>query len=219
MKVFFTIIQILLLSGLAHAQTGGWNIPATFDGGKFAQRYGLNPQTDFWVTDGKLWLRNGIKLADNPPTFDTQDSLAKRRHARAKAALDKQDGLSDSVRAILLTLLEQINVLRAAIPHPLQNLTRSGSTVTATTPMNHGFSPGDTVTVFGADQNGYNGVQTIVATPTNSTFTYTIGGTPATPATGTLFYFYGDIPGATKQITKAQAVQAIKDKLDAGDAD
>jgi uncharacterized repeat protein (TIGR01451 family) len=64
-------------------------------------------------------------------------------------------------------------------------LTRAGAVVTATTPVAHGLSAGNLVTIAGATQAGYNGTFTVTGA-TATTFTYTIAGTPATPATGTI---------------------------------
>lgn len=61
-------------------------------------------------------------------------------------------------------------------------ITRSGSTATATL-ASHGLAVGDQVTIAGATQSEYNGIQTVTAVTTN-TFEYAVSGTPATPATG-----------------------------------
>jgi uncharacterized phage protein gp47/JayE len=67
----------------------------------------------------------------------------------------------------------------------ISSLSRSGSTVTATTASNHQFASTQDVTISGAVETGYNGVQQITVTGLN-TFTYTISTTPTTPATGTI---------------------------------
>lgn len=59
----------------------------------------------------------------------------------------------------------------------LTNLTRSGTTATATF-SGHGYQVGDWVTITGADDANFNGTF-LVATRTASTFTYTMAGTPA----------------------------------------
>jgi hypothetical protein len=51
--------------------------------------------------------------------------------------------------------------------------TESGTTVTITTTLNHGFTAGDTVVISGVPVAGYNGPFTIVSTPTSNTFTVT----------------------------------------------
>ncbi|MFN7834838.1 MAG: hypothetical protein ACK5NY_03470 [Burkholderiaceae bacterium] len=67
----------------------------------------------------------------------------------------------------------------------LTSLTRSGSTATATTTVNHNLQTGDTVSIADANQSEYNGTFVItVVSPT--VFTYTVVGTPATPATGSI---------------------------------
>jgi len=66
----------------------------------------------------------------------------------------------------------------------LANVTRSGSTATATIPS-HGYANGDWLLIRGANQPEYNGVF-VISGVTADTFNYTVAGTPATPATGTI---------------------------------
>jgi len=56
-------------------------------------------------------------------------------------------------------------------------ITRSGSTATATTAQPHGYSNGDLIQVIGAAREAYNGLFAITAL-TGSTFSYTVAGTP-----------------------------------------
>lgn len=67
----------------------------------------------------------------------------------------------------------------------VSGITRSGSIATATTAANHGYSTGDLITIAGAAQSEYNGTFQITKTG-DTTFTYTVTGTPVTPATGTI---------------------------------
>lgn len=65
------------------------------------------------------------------------------------------------------------------------SITRTGSTAYVTTGAAHGFSTGEQVTMFLADQAAYNG--TFPVTVTSATeFNYAVTGSPATPATGVL---------------------------------
>lgn len=74
----------------------------------------------------------------------------------------------------------------------ISSITRSGSTATVTTYNNH-YRPGDpfTVTISGADQSEYNGVFTATRT-SDTTFTYTVSGSPASPATTSTNLLYSD---------------------------
>lgn len=65
-------------------------------------------------------------------------------------------------------------------------ITRTGGTATVTTSAAHGLIVGQEVVVYGATQTGYNGRAAVLTTPTATTFTYTVSGTPATPATGSI---------------------------------
>lgn len=66
------------------------------------------------------------------------------------------------------------------------SITRSSSTATCTTPLDHGLNVGDRVNIRGANQSEYNGIFVINTVPTAATFTFTVSGAPATPATGVI---------------------------------
>ena len=70
---------------------------------------------------------------------------------------------------------------------PITSVTRSSTTATVTTPVKHGLDDGQKVILTGADQSNYNGEKTITVA-SDSTFTFTVSGSPATPATGTIKY-------------------------------
>ncbi len=78
----------------------------------------------------------------------------------------------------------------------ITSITRSGSTATVTTTAAHGLATNDKVVIRSANQNEYNGIQTITVTGA-STFTYTVSGTPATPATGTITFSFIALEGLT----------------------
>jgi uncharacterized phage protein gp47/JayE len=65
------------------------------------------------------------------------------------------------------------------------SMTRLGSTVTVQTAVDHQLAGNVPVTISGANEAGYDGVQTIMVTGVD-TFTYQIATTPTTPATGTM---------------------------------
>src|SRR3989304_5997626 len=64
-------------------------------------------------------------------------------------------------------------------------ITRVDTTATAVTSTRNEFVTGDVVLIAGANQTEYNGAQTVTVT-NNTTFTYTVSGSPVTPATGTI---------------------------------
>ncbi len=59
--------------------------PSAFDGTKFAQRYGLDSQSDFKAVyeNGQMFivLREGLTLPDDPPVFDAPDTGKRDRLA------------------------------------------------------------------------------------------------------------------------------------------
>lgn len=71
----------------------------------------------------------------------------------------------------------------------VSSLTRSGTTVAATTVSDHNLASGIEITIAGAVETDYNGTFEITVTDTDQ-FEYTITGTPTTPATGTITASY-----------------------------
>ncbi len=68
-------------------------------------------------------------------------------------------------------------------PLAVATMTRSGTTVTVTTVLPHGFVTGAPVTIAGATEARYNGTFNVtVAVPGSNTFTYTIVEGPVSPA-------------------------------------
>ena len=70
---------------------------------------------------------------------------------------------------------------------PITSVTRTSTTATVTTPVKHGLDDGQKVILSGATPTGYNGEKTISVTG-DTTFTFTVSGSPTTPATGTIVY-------------------------------
>jgi len=100
----------------------------TFDGAKFAQRYSLTP-TQFRVelrpAGLTLILQDGLTLPQDPPIFDLPDTPAEATHKRLIAYLQQPGEDAVFTRALLLTLLDAINTLRAAVIPPLATVTRA----------------------------------------------------------------------------------------------
>ena len=84
----------------------------------------------------------------------------------------------------------------ALISSSVSSLTRSGTTVTATTAADHEFATGIDVTIAGAVETDYNGTFTITVL-SETTFQYEITATPSTPATGTIT---AEINGASIEV-------------------
>src|SRR5262249_55856720 len=74
----------------------------------------------------------------------------------------------------------QVNVAAATGSATESGCSTGPCTPTITTATPHGFSPGQTVRITGVGAPGYNGMYTILTTPTLTTFTYTnpVGGLP-----------------------------------------
>ena len=70
---------------------------------------------------------------------------------------------------------------------PVTSVTRSSTTATVTTPVKHGLDDGQKVILSGSTPTNYNGEKTISVTG-ETTFTFTVSGSPSTPASGTIVY-------------------------------
>lgn len=71
--------------------------------------------------------------------------------------------------------------------------TEVGTTVTVVTINPHGLNPGNSVTISGVGVAGYNGVFTVLTTPTTNSFTYTAVGGLAASGGGTATFQGGTI--------------------------
>ena len=79
----------------------------------------------------------------------------------------------------------------------ISSITSSGATATATFAGKDYLFPGDYVTISGAtgaDASLYNGTFQVVSTPSPTTITYTMGGTPGGDAAGTLIGYWANRP-------------------------
>lgn len=128
----------------------------------------------------------------------------------SKTALDKK------IRAAAAVLIDEVNIIYAAMPRGITSITRSGNTATATTPTAHGMSNRQ-IAIFGAAQAAYNGLVNITVTGA-TTFTYTVAGTPTTPATGTILYVL-DPTAPPLSRTLQQAYNSMKNKINSGSVD
>jgi hypothetical protein len=110
-------------------------------------------------------------------------------------------------------LRDEINLLRAAIPHPITSITRVTTVATVTTPTAHGLTVGRSDRDHGRrrrwlqpdDDRRFGGEQDTV-------FTYAMANAGTTPATGSMFYTLGAVPQMGAR-TLAQVVAAIKAKI------
>jgi subtilisin-like proprotein convertase family protein len=87
-------------------------------------------------------------------------------------------------QAVLGSTLNAANVTLAAT-FPVKTITSSGTLARVTTVSPHGFVTGQSVTIAGAAQAGYNGTFTVAVTGPN-TFTYTLPSAQPSPAGGTI---------------------------------
>lgn len=91
--------------------------------------------------------------------------------------------LADSTGALYDTTAE-VDILGQSIS--VSSLVRAGSTVTATTAVEHNLANNVPVTISGAVETDYNVTDTAILVISTTVFTYTIADTPTTPATGTI---------------------------------
>lgn len=115
----------------------------------------------------------GVQFSNGYPTHGYQVIRQTRRYFRYQSG----KGIQFSTGTILKPMLWP------------DSITSSGATVTVTCKITHGLQVGAQIQVVGADQTAYNGIFTVVSTPTRMSFTYTALTTPSA-ATATGFPIY-----------------------------
>lgn len=87
-------------------------MPADFDGAKFALRYGLDPfaRPPQFYSDGMglLWVPDG--LPDDPPIFDPPDDPVTYLRRTSKLTAAASDRYAVTIRAVLLALIDELNL-------------------------------------------------------------------------------------------------------------
>lgn len=137
------------------------NFPDTTSGeflDRWASIYGV-PRTAATQSSGSI-VATGIATTVIPVSTGYQSS----------------NGLSYTTTAAATITLQSLAVT---------SIIRTGSLATVTTTVDHGIASNVAVTISGAVQTEYNGVQTIIVTAANQ-FEFEVAGTPVTPATGTI---------------------------------
>ena len=145
-------------------------------------------------TNGDLWDAGAdteLGFEAVSPSDITDNSLLAyfmRRVPEADSVIDRF-GIAADHHYVLIdsayTTLNRFRLRKNDIPVVLDSLSRSGTTVTATTPAAHRYAVGDLVWiqyVSVADGNFASGVFAVTAVPTPTTFTYTSGTGSATAA-------------------------------------
>lgn len=95
---------------------------------------------------------------------------------------------SDRIRLVISRTYQSVAAeldTSPGVTMTVSSLTRVGSTASAVTTGNHGFTNGQRIVIAGTTQDDYNGNFVITVTGLD-TFDYTVSGTPTTPATGTI---------------------------------
>lgn len=174
-----------------------------------AEIFNLDLRTGAWTWNGSAWIAVAQSILD-------AEAIQSYR-ATANSNLSALGGHFTLDRAIIFALIDELNVIRAAVPRAIVSITRAGTVATATTADPHGLTNGDIVKVQGATLAPYN-VQATVTVTTTTAFTYTVAGSPVTPAVGSISYTMGAVPNMNPR-TPAQARNAIIAKIDSGTVD
>lgn len=114
--------------------------------------------------------------------------------------LSRSDGLLYETKASALIASQVFSV---------SSLTRSGTTATATTATDHRVAIGMQVTMAGADQTEYNGTFTVTSVSSDTSFSYTVSGSPVTPATGTITMSFDGVSVEVESQDSGQDVNIV----------
>ena len=94
------------------------------------------------------------------------------------------------------------------------SIIRSGSIATVTTAVDHEIASNVAVTISGAEQTEYNGVQEITVTAANE-FIFTVSGTPVSPATGTILAAFTAASVPVQSVDFETTEKTVNQSLDA----
>lgn len=115
------------------------------------------------------------------------------------------DGLTYTSTAAATITLQSLSVT---------SITRVGSIATVTTAVDHKIASNVPVTISGAVETEYNGVQTVTVTAADK-FQFTVTGTPGTPATGTILAGFTSASVPVQSVDFETATQTVNQSLDA----
>jgi hypothetical protein len=82
-------------------------LPTGFDGAKFAERYGLDTQSDFFVVDGVLHFPEALP---DTPVLEAPDPLIIRLRKAAAKLADEPDPSNKVLRGVLAALIDELNM-------------------------------------------------------------------------------------------------------------
>jgi len=132
-------------------------------------------------------------LTFNVDDFSFVDLSSNTEISEVLYAWDADPYRTNNAREIRVNIVESdeqdgfyANDISKADSVSASGITRSGTTATVTTSADHNLQKGLSVIIAGANEGDYNGTFVVETVPTNTTFTYTVTGTPSTPATGTI---------------------------------
>lgn len=128
MKLLLIIILLLSLVSIAESQTRNYPVIANFSGSKFAARYGITPK-DFWIEGGRLFLRDGATVKDDPPIQEAADAPNIVARNTAKITIDRTNANEVLLRAIVAVLIDELNTLRALHSLPPRTLSQAVTAV------------------------------------------------------------------------------------------
>jgi hypothetical protein len=83
-------------------------LPPVWDATKFAARYSLDMNKDFYVLGDSLVV--GPTLPDNPPIFDLPDSPESYIHDDSVVLADKFDPPNTLIRSVLFVAIDELNL-------------------------------------------------------------------------------------------------------------
>lgn len=144
----------------------------------------------FDLPDGELVEKGGaaqqLRLNNLTVDYATTPSSPRRLYTYCPSGSSCNASLNNSVNAFATSNTAITDGLLSAVnPVSVSSITRSGTTATVTTSVNHGFLSGDTVIINGATQSDYNGTKALIVKLSDTSFTYTVPEYPPSPAVGT----------------------------------
>ena len=144
----------------------------------------------FDLPDGELVEKGGaaqqLRLNNLTVDYASTPSSPRRLYTYCPSGSSCTASLNDGVNAFATSNAAITDGMLSAVNAVgVSSITRSGTTATVITAVNHGFLSGDTVIINGATQSEYNGTKTLIVKLSDTSFSYTVPEYPPSPAAGT----------------------------------
>lgn len=145
------------------------------------------PEMDQSAFNNAIGFDARVKTAVNQGILDIyQEEEVQWPWANSETSFETVTGTREYTRPITIDVIDWETFVLDGKNISLSSLIQSSGVATATTTEDHLLKVDDQITIYGADQDGYNGTFSVGSVPSSTTFTFTVASTTSSPATGSI---------------------------------